>query len=339
MEFIDDSLYPENMDPLIITAAPYGPSWIPGDADIPVTWKEQVQAATDCYNAGATHLHVHVRNRATGQLSKDFDQFNEFIGMLRQAVPKMILSIGGSISFAPKTDDAKAKWLDYDTRHMLTELDPKPDQVTIAIGTGMMDLLQMRSEDDIKGTHLEDNEKAQQVGQACGPMRGLRSTSSTLSGFAQTASNRILCSDTFINLRSSSASSVKGCTWARLTTVWWRSAVAPAVAIRSTGWNICGGPRVNNLIDVLAQQRQALAGHVPTAIVVLTLCLVTLGALSLGVRFALDGTRPLMLSIIYVVAYVIVIEMMIDYDRPKTGFVSVSLTPMTEQLRQMQGAR
>lgn len=96
---------------------------------------------------------------------------------------------------------------------------------------------------------------------------------------------------------------------------------------------------VNNLIDVLAQQRQALAGHVPTAIVVLTLCLVTLGALSLGVRFALDGTRPLMLSIIYVVAYVIVIEMMIDYDRPKTGFVSVSLTPMTEQLRQMQGGR
>jgi uncharacterized protein (DUF849 family) len=164
MDFVDDSLYPENMDPLIITAAPYGPSWIPGDAaDIPVTWKEQVQAGVDCYNAGATHLHIHVRNPATGMLSKDFDQFNEFIGMLRQAVPKMILSVGGSISFAPKTADAKAKWLDYDTRHMLTELDPKPDQVTIAIGTGMMDLLQMWSEDDIKGTHLEHNEKARQA--------------------------------------------------------------------------------------------------------------------------------------------------------------------------------
>jgi hypothetical protein len=95
---------------------------------------------------------------------------------------------------------------------------------------------------------------------------------------------------------------------------------------------------VNNLIDILAQQRQALASHVPTAIVVLTLCLVTLGALSLGVRFALDGARPLMLSVIYVIAYVIVIEMMIDYDRPKTGFVSVSLTPITEQLREMQRA-
>jgi hypothetical protein len=27
MRFNDDSLYPENMQPLIITAAPYGPTW------------------------------------------------------------------------------------------------------------------------------------------------------------------------------------------------------------------------------------------------------------------------------------------------------------------------
>jgi uncharacterized protein (DUF849 family) len=163
MYYTDDSLYPENMHPLIITAAPFGPAWIPGDADIPVTWKEQVQAAVDCYNAGATHLHIHVRNPATGKLSTDFEQFNEFLGMLKQAVPKAILSVGGSISFAPKGDDQKAKWLDYDTRHMLAELKPAPEQITIAIGTGMMDILQMWSEDDIKGTHLENNPQAQQA--------------------------------------------------------------------------------------------------------------------------------------------------------------------------------
>jgi hypothetical protein len=93
---------------------------------------------------------------------------------------------------------------------------------------------------------------------------------------------------------------------------------------------------LNNMIDIIAQQHQALASHVPTAIVVLTLCLVTLGTLSLGFRFALGGSRPLILSIIYVSAYVIVIEMMIDYDRPNTGFVTVSLTPLTEQLQSMQ---
>ena len=77
MRYTDDSLYPENMQPLIITAAPYGPTWLPGDAtDIAVTWDEQVQAAVDCYNAGATVLHLHVRNPATGHLSADIEHYN-----------------------------------------------------------------------------------------------------------------------------------------------------------------------------------------------------------------------------------------------------------------------
>ena len=156
MYYTDDALYPENMRPLIISAAPYAPSWLPGDAaDIAVTWDEQVQAAVDCYNAGATVLHVHVRNPATGRLSTDLDEFNYFLGRLKEAVPEMILQVGGSISFAPK-GDGKAAWLDYDTRHMLAELDPKPETVTVAIGTCMMDLTQMWTPDDVKGTHLED---------------------------------------------------------------------------------------------------------------------------------------------------------------------------------------
>ena len=157
MYYTDDSILPENMAPLIITAAPYGPEWLPGDADIPVTWDEQVQAAVDCYNAGATMLHVHVRDPATGHGSVDFDQFNYFIGRLKQAVPKMILQVGGSISFAPKSDEAKAKWLDYDTRHMLTELDPKPEFVTVATGTTQWDVVSVFTPDDIKGTHIENN--------------------------------------------------------------------------------------------------------------------------------------------------------------------------------------
>jgi uncharacterized protein (DUF849 family) len=163
MYYTDDSIMPENMQPLIITAAPFGPAWLPGDADIPVSWDEQVQAAVDCYNAGATMLHVHVRDPATGHGSVDFDQFNYFIGRLRQAVPKMILQVGGSISFAPKTADGKAKWLDYDTRHMLTELDPKPDCVTVATGTTQWDIVSMFEPDDIRGTHMENNKQVQEA--------------------------------------------------------------------------------------------------------------------------------------------------------------------------------
>jgi uncharacterized protein (DUF849 family) len=157
MYFTDNSILPEYMQPLIVTAAPYGPQWLPGDAsDIPVTWDEQVQTAVDCYEAGATVLHFHVRNPATGKGSIDFEQFNYLLERVKKAVPKMIIQVGGSISFAPKTDAAKAEWLDFDTRHMLAELTPAPESVTVAIGTTQWDVISMMSADDVKGTHMEN---------------------------------------------------------------------------------------------------------------------------------------------------------------------------------------
>jgi uncharacterized protein (DUF849 family) len=100
MQFLDDSLLPENQQPLVIQVAPYGPEFLPGDSDdIPVTMEEQVQKAVDCYNAGATVLHVHCRE-ADGKGSKRLSMFNELLDRLRDAVPKMVLQVGGSISFA-----------------------------------------------------------------------------------------------------------------------------------------------------------------------------------------------------------------------------------------------
>ena len=51
--------------------AHYGGSGIPGD--IPITMEEQAQKALDCYNAGATVLHLHVREldgKGSKRLSK-----------------------------------------------------------------------------------------------------------------------------------------------------------------------------------------------------------------------------------------------------------------------------
>ena len=58
MNFLDGSLFTENQEKLVITAAPYGPEWVPSDfpEDIPVTMEAQVQKAVDCYNAGASQL-------------------------------------------------------------------------------------------------------------------------------------------------------------------------------------------------------------------------------------------------------------------------------------------
>jgi uncharacterized protein (DUF849 family) len=154
MNFLDDSLLPENQQPLVIQVAPYGPEFLPGDSDdIPLSMDEQVQKAVDCWNAGATVLHVHVRE-ADGKGSKRLSMFNEMLARLRDAVPDMLLQVGGSISFAPEGEGADAKWLNDDTRHMLADLTPAPDQVTIAINTNQMNVCELLSADDVAGTSL-----------------------------------------------------------------------------------------------------------------------------------------------------------------------------------------
>ncbi|HSV82757.1 MAG TPA: 3-keto-5-aminohexanoate cleavage protein [Ramlibacter sp.] len=157
MNFLDGHLIPENQDKLVITAAPYGPEWVPSDfpEDIAVSMDAQIQKAVDCYNAGASVLHLHVRE-LDGKGSKRLSKFNELIAGVRKAVPDMVIQVGGSISFAPENDGAEAKWLSDDTRHMLAELDPKPDQVTVTVNTVQMNLLEQMSVEDIAGTSLSD---------------------------------------------------------------------------------------------------------------------------------------------------------------------------------------
>ena len=156
MQFLDDSLLPENQQPLVIQVAPYGPEFLPEDSsDIPVTMDEQVQKAVDCWNAGATVLHVHCRE-ADGKGSKRLSMFNEMLARLREAVPQMLLQVGGSISFAPESDGADAKWLSDDTRHMLADLDPKPDQVTVTVNTTQMNVVEHMDMADYAGTSMAD---------------------------------------------------------------------------------------------------------------------------------------------------------------------------------------
>ena len=50
----------------------------------------------------------------TGKISKNLADHSAQIGRLREAVPDMVLQIGGSISFAHEVDGV-AKWQSYDT--------------------------------------------------------------------------------------------------------------------------------------------------------------------------------------------------------------------------------
>jgi uncharacterized protein (DUF849 family) len=157
MQFLDDSLLPETQDKLVITVAPYGPEWHPDDfpEDIPVSMEAQIQKAVDCYNAGATVLHLHCRDE-DGTGSKHLSRFNELIAGVRARVPDMIIQVGGSISFSPESDEegAEAKWLSDEVRHMLADLKPAPDQVTIAINTTQMNIMDLMSAAEYGQTSL-----------------------------------------------------------------------------------------------------------------------------------------------------------------------------------------
>jgi uncharacterized protein (DUF849 family) len=155
MNFQDGSLFPENQDKLVITVAPYGPEWMPEDSpeDIPVKMEEHIQKAVDCYNAGATVLHLHVREE-DGHGSKRLSKFNELIAGIRARVPELIIQVGGSISFSPESEGEAAKWLSDDTRHMLAELKPRPDQVTVAVNSNQMNIVEQMCEADLRGTTI-----------------------------------------------------------------------------------------------------------------------------------------------------------------------------------------
>jgi hypothetical protein len=48
--------------------------------DIAVSWEDQVQKAVACYNAGASVLHVRVRDPKPGKISKTFDEYRYLLG-------------------------------------------------------------------------------------------------------------------------------------------------------------------------------------------------------------------------------------------------------------------
>jgi uncharacterized protein (DUF849 family) len=127
--------------------------------DIPVTMDQQIQKALDCYNAGATVVHVHARED-DGKGSKRISRLNALIAGIRARLPDLILQVGGSISFAPEGEGAAARWLPDETRHLLAETQPAPDQVTIAVNSNQMNILEQMVPADLQGTSLAEPARA-----------------------------------------------------------------------------------------------------------------------------------------------------------------------------------
>ena len=127
MQFLDDSLLPENQEKLVITVAPYGPEWEPADfpEDIPVSMEEQCRRRSTA-TTRAPRCCTCTCARPTARAPSACRSSTSCWRACARAVPDMILQVGGSISFSPEGDGAEAKWLSDDTRHMLADLSPRP---------------------------------------------------------------------------------------------------------------------------------------------------------------------------------------------------------------------
>lgn len=86
------------MEKLIITCAITGAETTKeAQPKLPVTIQEQIESAHECYEAGATVIHLHVRD-ASGKPSQKLEDFDKVITGIRKVCPVIIqISTGGAV--------------------------------------------------------------------------------------------------------------------------------------------------------------------------------------------------------------------------------------------------
>ncbi len=111
------------MDKLIITVAVCGAEVTRQDTPyIPLTPEEIVQQTYEAYQAGASIVHLHVRDNE-GKPTQDAQIFKKVVKMIRERCPDMIIQVstGGAV------------WMSAQER--LQSLESDPDMATLTTGT------------------------------------------------------------------------------------------------------------------------------------------------------------------------------------------------------------
>jgi len=122
-----------NQDKVIITAAITGGAHGKfANEALPQQPDEQAQAAYDCYNAGASVVHLHVRDKK-GFSTPDLNVYNEAMTKIRAKCP-IICQVGNGIG-AIMDEDWNARLSTQEERMNLLNIEPKPEMLTINAGT------------------------------------------------------------------------------------------------------------------------------------------------------------------------------------------------------------
>ncbi len=144
---------------VIITAAITGGihgKWV--NPSLPITPEEQAQDAHECYEAGASILHLHVRGE-DGQNTPDLNVYNKAIKLIKEKCPIITQignGIGAKIVWGVKTSSKGKKYGQaivmptLEDRLNLLNIEPVPDMFTINAGTFEFRVPTL-------GSHLFDN--------------------------------------------------------------------------------------------------------------------------------------------------------------------------------------
>lgn len=105
-----------------IMVAPNGARKLKSDHPaIPITLDEMVVTAVDCFQAGASGLHLHVRD-ADGGHSLDADLYNQSITEISKAAPELVIQI---------TTEAVGQYKPEQQRQVVRDV--KPDLVSVSL--------------------------------------------------------------------------------------------------------------------------------------------------------------------------------------------------------------
>jgi 3-keto-5-aminohexanoate cleavage enzyme len=101
---------------------------------LPEQPKDIIQNFKDCYNAGATVAHMHVRDER-GVTTARTDIYAEVIDGVMAACPGMITQVGNGIGLRYETPGEEGEAFTLEERMNLLNIQPQPDQLTLNLGT------------------------------------------------------------------------------------------------------------------------------------------------------------------------------------------------------------
>ncbi|RKT32161.1 3-keto-5-aminohexanoate cleavage enzyme [Roseovarius halotolerans] len=124
----------QSTDKVVLTVAPTGGlHGKEANAALPEQPEDIIDAFAECYEAGATIAHIHVRDKE-GRTSCDPVIYGEVIAGIKERCPDMITQVGNGIGIRREGD---GRWTGFTQaeRMALLDLDPAPDMLTVNAGT------------------------------------------------------------------------------------------------------------------------------------------------------------------------------------------------------------